>query len=100
MSLAVVGADYPNARGPTRRFEIVLCVPGETIELRREPKNPADSRAIDVYSLRGVQLGYIVVSGHVHLFDPARQIGVNGIQICLKDLYRDCPYIAVAHQSR
>lgn len=59
LSLAVVGAEYPNKRGPTRRFEIKLCRPGEPVELRREPKNPADSRAIGVYSCRGVQIGYV-----------------------------------------
>ena len=58
-SLAVVGADYPNKRGPGRRFEIALCMPGEAVELRPEPKNPADSRAIGVYSARDVQIGYI-----------------------------------------
>ena len=58
-SIAVKGADYPNKRGPGRRFEIAMCVPGEPVELRREPKNPADSRAIGVYSMRDVQLGYI-----------------------------------------
>lgn len=59
MSIAVVGADYPNKRGPTRRFEIAMCLPGEPVELRREPKNPADSRAIGVYSQRDVQIGYV-----------------------------------------
>lgn len=59
MSLAVVGADHPNRRGPGRRFELRLCSPGEPIELRPEPKNPADPRAIAVYSSRGVQLGYL-----------------------------------------
>jgi len=58
-SLEVVGADYPNKRGPGRRFEIELCKPGEPIELRPEPKNPADPRAIAVFSCRGVQLGYL-----------------------------------------
>ena len=29
------------------------------MHLRREPKNPADSRAIAVYSDRNVQLGYV-----------------------------------------
>jgi hypothetical protein len=58
-SLAVVGADYPNTKGPTRRFEIALCQPGEPVELRPEPKNPADPRAVAVYSWRGVQLGYL-----------------------------------------
>lgn len=59
MSLAVVGADYPNKSGPTRRFEIALCQPGEPVELRPEPKNPADRHAIAVYSARGIQIGYI-----------------------------------------
>lgn len=59
MSLAVVGADYPNKRGPTRRFEIAICKPAEPVELRPEPKNPADPRAVAVYSCRGVQIGYL-----------------------------------------
>jgi len=59
LSLAVVGADHPNKRGPTRRFEIALCKPGEPVELVREPKNPADPRAVAVFSCRGVQLGYL-----------------------------------------
>ena len=59
-SLAIVGADHPNkGKSPTRRFEIALCPPGELVELRREPENPKDERAIAVYSCRGVQLGYI-----------------------------------------
>lgn len=58
-SLSVVGADHPNKRGPARRFEIALCPPGESIELRPEPKNPADLNAIAVYSTRGVQIGYL-----------------------------------------
>lgn len=59
VSLAVVGADFPNKRGPGRRFEIAVCTPGEFVELRPEPRNPADPRAIAVYSCRGVQLGYL-----------------------------------------
>ncbi|MBB4859660.1 hypothetical protein HNO88_002989 [Novosphingobium chloroacetimidivorans] len=59
LSLAVVGADFPNKRGPTRRFEIAMCSPGEPVELRPEPKNPADPRAVAVYSCRGVQIGYL-----------------------------------------
>jgi len=58
-SLAVVGADYPNKRGPTRHFAIALCKPGDPIELRREPKNPKDERAVAVYSPQGVQMGYL-----------------------------------------
>ena len=59
LSIAVVGADHPNKRGPSRIFELQLCRPGEIIELRREPKNPADPRAVAVYSARGIQIGYI-----------------------------------------
>jgi len=59
LSLAVVGADYPNRRGPGRRFEIALCSPGDPITLEREPQNPADPRAVKVLSERGVQIGYL-----------------------------------------
>ncbi|PTD19924.1 hypothetical protein CV103_12100 [Sphingomonas fennica] len=59
LSLAVVGADYPNRRGPTRRFEIAICAPGDPVDLLAEPNNPADPRAVAVFSARGVQLGYI-----------------------------------------
>mgnify|MGYP004553727427 CR=1 FL=1 len=59
LSLAIVGADHPNKRGPTRWFEIALCAPGEPVELRPEPKNPKDPYAVAVYSCRGVQLGYV-----------------------------------------
>ncbi len=58
-TLAIVGADYPNKRGPTRRFEIAICEVGERVELRPEPKNPFDEHAVAVFSLRGVQLGYL-----------------------------------------
>lgn len=59
LTLAVVGADYLNKRGPTRRFELALCRRGEAIELRPEPTNPADPLAIAVYSCRGIQIGYL-----------------------------------------
>lgn len=59
LSLAIVGAQYPNARGPSRLFELNICRPGETIDLRPEPKNRADENAIAVYSERGIQLGYL-----------------------------------------
>lgn len=59
LSLAVVGADYPNRRGPGRRFEIRLCRPGDRVQLVPEPKNPADANAIAVFSERGVQIGYV-----------------------------------------
>lgn len=59
LSLAVVGIDYPNQRGPGRRFELQLCTPGEPVELRPEPGNKYDEHAIAVFSCRGVQLGYL-----------------------------------------
>jgi HIRAN domain. len=59
MSLAVVGVDHANRDGSDRRFEILLCKPGETVELRPEPRNRHDSRAVAVFSARGVQIGYL-----------------------------------------
>jgi hypothetical protein len=61
MSLAVVGVGHANRdkAKSNRRFEIALCVPGEPVDLRPEPKNPADERAIAVFGARGTQLGYL-----------------------------------------
>lgn len=59
LSLAVVGLDFPNRDKSNRRFEVALCRPGDPVELRPEPKNPADPRAVAVFSERGVQLGYL-----------------------------------------
>ncbi len=59
LSLRVVGAGHANKRGGDRRFEVLLCVPGEPVELVPEPRNPADPNAIAVFSVRGVQLGYV-----------------------------------------
>jgi hypothetical protein len=59
ISLAVVGADYLNKRGPTRRFELAMCTPGETVLLVLEPENPKDENAVAVYSCRDVQIGYL-----------------------------------------
>lgn len=59
LSARVVGVAHPNKDGSNRRFEIMLCNPGEAVELRPEPKNPADPHAVAVYSCRGTQLGYL-----------------------------------------
>jgi hypothetical protein len=59
LSLAVVGAAHANADGGNRRFEILLCAPGEPVDLRPEPRNKADPNAIAVFSSRGVQIGYV-----------------------------------------
>ena len=59
LSLHVVGGDHPNRDGGNRRFEILLCAPGEHVELAPEPRNPVDPNAIAVFSARGVQIGYL-----------------------------------------
>ena len=59
-SLRVMGAAFPNRKGGgDRRFEILLCVPGEPAGLALEPHNPADPDAVAVHSARGVQIGYL-----------------------------------------
>lgn len=58
-TLPIVGIDYPNKVGPTRRFELAMCTPGEELDLVPEPDNPADPSAVAVYSCRGYQLGYL-----------------------------------------
>lgn len=59
LTLAVVGADYPNRRGPARRFAIGLCRPGDPVQLVPEPNNPADPRAVQVQSPEGIVMGYV-----------------------------------------
>ncbi len=61
LTLAVVGIDFPNAdkSKSNRRMELLVCTPGERVELRREPRNPHDANAVAVFSLRGVQMGYL-----------------------------------------
>lgn len=59
LSLAVVGVDYPNADGSNRRFEIEMCRPGDAIELRHEPTNEHDPRAVAVWRAGGGQMGYL-----------------------------------------
>lgn len=59
ITLPIVGVQFPNARGVTRRFAVDLQRPGDLVELRREPKNPADPNAIAVHTTEGVQMGYV-----------------------------------------
>ncbi|MEG3177024.1 HIRAN domain-containing protein [Sphingomonas sp. RB3P16] len=59
LSAVVVGAQHPNAKGPTRRFAISLCRPGEKVELKREPTNPKDPHAVAVFNAIGIQMGYL-----------------------------------------
>jgi hypothetical protein len=78
-SLAIVGVGFPNGKGPSRRFEIELCVPGEPIELVPEPKNPVDPRAIGVISLRGVKLGYVRAEQAQYIGTAISRGGVSAI---------------------
>lgn len=59
LSLAVVGADFPNKSGPTRVFAINLCRPGDPITLELEPENPVDKNAVRVLNREGMQMGYL-----------------------------------------
>ncbi len=61
LTLSIVGIDFPNAdrSKSNRRMEVMLCTPSEPVELRREPKNPHDANAVAVFSMRGVQMGYV-----------------------------------------
>lgn len=59
LTLAIVGIDFANADGSSRRFELEICRPGEPVELRPEPKNKHDRNAVAVLSARGWQLGYL-----------------------------------------
>ena len=59
ITLAVVGALHPNKNGSNRQSEILMSIPGEPVELRPEPKNKHDDRAVAVFSARGVQIGYL-----------------------------------------
>ncbi|CAN5580063.1 hypothetical protein BH10PSE14_BH10PSE14_07050 [soil metagenome] len=59
LTLAVVGVGYANPDGSNRQTEALFCAPGEPVELRLEPTNKHDPRAVAVFSARGVQLGYL-----------------------------------------
>lgn len=73
LSLPIVGADFPNKKGPGRRFELAMCKPGEPVDLRPEPNNPADEHAVAVFSCRGIQLGYIPSERAVRVSQLIRQ---------------------------
>lgn len=59
VSLAVVGAAHLNADGSNRQFEILLCEPGDPIQLVPEPKNKFDEHAVGVFTGAGAQIGYL-----------------------------------------
>ncbi len=76
LTLLIVGVDFPNRKGPTRRFALELLRPGDPVELRPEPKNPADPNAVAVFSVDAVQIGYI----------PAERAPFIGQQIARGDV--------------
>lgn len=61
LTLAIAGIDFPNPdkTGSSRRMEILMCHPGDPVDLRPEPRNAFDASAIAVWSERGVQIGYL-----------------------------------------
>jgi hypothetical protein len=60
LSHAIVGADHPNkGKGPSRRFAIALCKPGDPVRLISEPRNPADPQAMQVLEASGIVMGYV-----------------------------------------
>jgi hypothetical protein len=59
LSLAVVGALFPNVDGSNRLFEIRMLDLGGHIALIVKPDNKNDPSAVAVYSFRGYQIGYL-----------------------------------------
>jgi len=61
LTTSIVGIDFPNPdkSRSNRRMEIMMCHPGDPVELRREPKNAFDANAVAIWSERGVQIGYV-----------------------------------------
>jgi hypothetical protein len=58
-SLPACGERFDNEDGTSRQEELRYCQPGETVRLVREPENPHDTRAVAVFSARGVRVGYL-----------------------------------------
>ena len=59
MTLSVVGGIHPNTDGSNRLFEIAICAPGEVVHLVPDLKNKHDPSAVAVFSVRGIQIGYL-----------------------------------------
>ncbi|MEG3165520.1 HIRAN domain-containing protein [Sphingomonas sp. PB2P19] len=76
LTTSIVGIDFPHPdkSQSNRRMEIMLCAPGDPVELRPETKNEHDSNAISVWSERGVQIGYISAE-RAPLFGKRMQVG-------------------------
>lgn len=61
LTLPIVGINHPNAdkAKTNRRSELMLLGVASPLELRLEPDNPHDPRAIGVWSPSGIQVGYV-----------------------------------------
>ncbi|AJR24575.1 hypothetical protein [Sphingobium sp. YBL2] len=90
-SIAIVGADLPNARAAKRRAEIAACRPGEPLELRRERGTRAGKRVVGVYSARGIEIGYVL---------PAQADRVAGLVSIARTIFeREDSFGAVARAT-
>lgn len=61
LTLAVVGLDHRNTdrTRSNRRYEALLCAPGDPVTLRPDPANPVDPQAVAVWSERDIQIGFL-----------------------------------------
>lgn len=57
--LPACGEWYDNEDGTSRQAELAKCVPGDPLDLKREPDNPHDPRAVAVFTLNGIRVGYL-----------------------------------------
>lgn len=79
ITLPIVGIDYPNKRGMTRRFAVDLLRPGDPVLLVLEPENPADENAVAVFSVEKVQMGYIPAQRAPYVAKKMRDDGASAI---------------------
>lgn len=80
ITLPIRGAAFPNKkRGPTRRFAIELLRPGDAVELRLEPENPADENAVAIYSSDGLQMGYVPAERAPYIGMLIKRSGVTAV---------------------
>ena len=94
LTLAVVGIDHPNAdrSRSSRRFELLQCDPGELVELRAEPRNTHDRHAVAVWSVRGVQIGYLTAERAPWI---GRRLAAEDTVAVFQRLDRSAAYIRV-----
>ena len=58
-SLAAVGCFYDNDDGSSRQMELRECLPGDPIDLVRQPDNPHDRLAVAVVTASGTCVGFL-----------------------------------------